>query len=299
MDPMQAPSIRALPPRAPLARVAAGHDSIARNLSPLALASDVWRLRNLVWQLTRREIEGRYRGSFLGTFWSFLSPLMLLAIYAFVGGVVLRLRWPDSPAGGLGEFALMLFAGLVAYNVFSECFSRAPGLIVAVPSYVKKVVFPLEVLPLSVLGSALFHGLVSLTALLVFTAVRRGGLPWTVLLLPLAVVPLALLSLGLSWFLASIGVFFRDLGYAAPLLLQVAFFATPIMYPVEIVPAQFRVLVRFNPLAWTVETLRNLIFRGVPPHLWGLAAWTAASAALMLLGYAWFMKTRKGFADVM
>jgi lipopolysaccharide transport system permease protein len=290
--PAQRPALRSL-------RVTAGAQSVAQSLNPLSLARHLWRHRSLIWQLTRREIEGRYRGSFLGIFWSFVSPLVLLAIYTFVGGVVLRIRWPGSPAGGLGEFALMLFAGLIAYNIFSECVSRAAGLIVAVPSYVKKVVFPLEVLPLSVLGSALFHGLVSLGALFGFSLAYRGIPSWTVVLLPLAAMPLALLSLGLSWFLASVGVFLRDLGYAVPLLLQVAFFATPIMYPPESVPARFRAVLSLNPLAWTVQSFRILIFRGAPPDWMGLTAWTASAVVFMLLGYAWFMKTRKGFADVM
>ena len=299
MDSAPVTSTPALRPPASSVRATPGSESVARNLDPLALARHLWSHRNLIWQLTRREIEGRYKGSLLGIFWSFVSPLVLLAIYTFVGGVVLKIRWPESTTGGLGDFALMLFAGLIAYNVFSECVSRAAGLIVAVPSYVKKVVFPLELLPVSVLGSALFHGLVSLTVLFGFNFIHRDTLPWTVLLLPLAALPLTLLSLGLSWFLASLGVFVRDLGYAVPLLLQVAFFATPIIYPAESVPEQFQAAVRLNPLAWSVECFRALIFRGAPPDWVGLAAWTAVGAVLMLLGYAWFMKTRKGFADVM
>jgi homopolymeric O-antigen transport system permease protein len=292
-------STPALKPLLTSARVATAAPSLVRSLDPLALVRRLWSHRTLVRQLTRREIEGRYRGSFLGLFWSFVTPLVLLGIYTFVGAVVLKIRWPGSATGGLGEFALMLFAGLIAYNVFGECVSRAPGLIVAVPSYVKKVVFPLEVLPVSVLGSALFHALVSLLALFAFQIVRGGRLSWTVVLLPLAALPLALLSLGLTWFLASVGVFLRDLGYAVPLVLQVAFFATPIMYPAESVPSRFRAALQLNPLAWTVESFRTLVFRGARPDWTGLMAWTAVGAVVMLLGYAWFMKTRKGFADVM
>lgn len=283
----------------PPLRVAAGSLSVTRSLDPRTLASRLWGHRALIWQLTRREIEGRYRGSFLGVFWTFISPLVLLGIYTFVGAVVLRIRWPGSAGDGLGEFALMLFAGLIAYNVFAECLSRSAGIVVAVPSYVKKVVFPLEILPVSLLGSALFHALVSLAALFAFHLVSRGALPWTIVFLPLAVLPVALLSLGLTWFLSSVGVFLRDLGYAVPLLLQVIFFATPIMYPPESVPARFDFILRLNPLAWTVESCRDLIFRGTLPDWAGLAVWTAAGGVVMVLGYAWFMKTRKGFADVM
>jgi lipopolysaccharide transport system permease protein len=299
MDSVPATSTPALRPSGSPVQITARSESVARSLDPLALARHLWSHRNLIWQFTRREVEGRYKGSFLGIFWSFVSPLALLAIYTFVGGVVLKIRWPGSRTGGLGEFALMLFAGLIAYSVFGECVSRAASLIVAVPSYVKKVVFPLEVLPVSVLGSALFHGVVSLAALFTFSFVHRGTLPWTIVFLPLAVLPLALLSLGLTWFLASLGVFLRDLGYAVPLLLQVVFFATPIMYPAESVPTRFRAALYLNPLAWTVESFRALIFRGALPDWVGLTAWTAIAGVVMLLGYAWFMKTRKGFADVL
>lgn len=277
-----------------------GPPSLLRCLDPVHVSRQLWARRALTRQLTRREIEGRYRGSFLGLLWSFISPLVLLGVYTFVGGVVLRIRWPGgASAGTLGEFALMLFAGLIAYNVLGECLSRAPTLVVAVPNYVKRVVFPLEVLPLSVLGSALFHAAVSLAVLLAFALAYGQPLYWTAALVPLVAVPLALLSLGLSWFLASLGVFFRDVGYAVPLALQVAFFGTPIMYPPESVPVRFSAVLRLNPLAWTVESIRGLVFRGTFPAWLELASWTAASIAILLLGYGWFTRTRKGFADVL
>lgn len=193
----------------------------------------------------------------------------------------------------------MLFAGLIPFGVFSECVSRAPGLIVAVPSYVRKVVFPLELLPVSVLGSSLFHGVVGLAVLLAFALFERGDLPWTVVFLPVAILPLALVSLGLCWFLAGLGVFLRDLGHAIPLALQVAFFATPIIYPAESVPDRFQALVRFNLLAWTVERFRDLVFRGALPDREAFLVWTGVACVFAMLGHAWFMKTRKGFADVL
>ena len=259
----------------------------------------LWSHRALVWHLTRREVEGRYRGSFLGLFWSFLHPLVLLALYTFVAGVIFRARWPESPGGGLADFALVLFCGLVVFNLLSECATRAAGLIVAVPNFVKKVAFPLEVLPLSVLGSALFHGSLGLGVLLVLCLWTRGSLPWTVVLLPVMALPLVLFSLGLSWLLASLGVFLRDLALVVPLLLQVLFFATPIIYPAESVPERLRPLLSLNPVTWVVESFRSAIFRGMPPDTTALLAWTLAAALAMMAGYAWFMKTKKGFADVM
>jgi homopolymeric O-antigen transport system permease protein len=283
----------------PVTLIAPRSPSFTHYLDPVSFVRHLWRHRDLIRQFTRREVEGRYRGSFLGLFWSFLHPLALLAIYTFLSGVVFRARWPGSTSGGLGEFALLLFCGLVAFNVLAECVNRASGLILAVPSYVKKVVFPLEVLPVALLGSALFHALASLAVLLAFGFLARGSLSWTVALVPLAMVPLVFLTLGLTWVLASLGVFLRDLGSATPLLVQVLFFATPVIYPLESVPEPLRGALHLNPMTWVVEAFRRLIFRGEVLNWVVLAAWALATGAFMLLGYAWFMKSKKGFADVM
>jgi lipopolysaccharide transport system permease protein len=274
-------------------------EPLVRHLQPFALAGHLWRHRSLIWQFARREVEGRYRASFLGLLWSFVHPLALLLAYTWVFGVVFRARWPSSRTDGLGEFALVLFSGLVVFNVFAECLSRAATLVVGVPSYVKKVVFPLEILPVSLLASAVFHGLVSLAVLLVCCRLLLGELPATVLLIPLVVLPAAFLCLGLTWLTASLGVFLRDLSHLMPLLLQVLFFATPVIYPADAVPERFRAAVLFNPLAWVVESVRRLLFSGRLPDWGALAAWAAVTAAVMVLGYAWFMKTKRGFADVL
>lgn len=284
---------------APVTRIAPGSESLARYLNPVGMARGLWRHRGLIWRFTRREVEGRYRGSLLGIFWSFVHPLVLLAMYTFMAGVVFKARWPESRTNGLGEFALLLFCGLVAFNVLSECATRAVSLVVAVPNFVKRVAFPLEVLPVSVLGSALFHAGLGLGILLVIGPLTRGSLPWTVLLLPAVALPLVFLSLGLSWLLASLGVFLRDLGYVVPLALQVLFFATPIIYPAQSVPDPLRAFLSLNPLAFVVDGFRQVVFRGLPPDGAGLAAWTLATALFMVAGYGWFMKTKKSFADVM
>lgn len=281
------------------ARISARSEPVLRYLSPIAVARELWGHRELIRQFTRREVEGRYRGSMLGMFWSFVHPLVLLVIYTFVFGVVLRTRWPDARTPGLFEFALMLFGGIVVFGVFSECVTRAAGIIVSVPNYVRKVVFPLQILPVSILGSAVFHALVSLAVLLVAELIHSGWIRPTVGLLPVTLVPLILLSLGLTWFLASLGVFVRDIGHAVPLAVQVIFFATPILYPLQNVPEPFRTVIRLNPLTSVVENFRGLVFRGTLPDFEELAAWTFATALIALLGYAWFMKTKRGFPDVM
>lgn len=289
---------RATAPPQPTRR-AAGSVPLTRYLNPAAFARDLWRHRELIRQFTRREVEGRYRGSLLGVFWSFVNPVALLFIYTFVFGIVFQARWPNARTRGLLEYAVVLFGGIIVFGVFSECVSRAAGIIVAVPNYVRKVVFPLEILPVTVLGSALFHALVSLGVLFLAELIHSGRLEPTILLLPIVLVPLVLLSAGLTFFLASLGVFLRDIGYAVPLAVQVLFFATPVLYPLEKVPEPFRTFVRLNPLTSIVENFRRLVFRGQMPDWSELAAWTAVTAMVAVGGYAWFMNTKKGFADVL
>lgn len=274
-------------------------ESVWHYLNPIAMVRNLWQHRDLIRQFTKREIEGRYKGSFLGLFWSFVNPLVLLLIYTFVFGVVFQAKWPQTKTGGLGEFAVIIFCGITAYNIFSECVNRAPGLIIGVPSYVKKVVFPLEILPVSIFGAAVFHGMTSLTILLVVNLVINASIHWTLILLPLVSLPLIFLSLGLSWFLASLGVFVRDIGYTVALLVQVFFLITPIFYSFESIPEPFRTIIRFNPLASIVENYRRVILWGVAPSITGLVLWSAVTFLIMLLGYGWFMKTKKAFADVL
>jgi lipopolysaccharide transport system permease protein len=273
-------------------------DSVTQHLNPLALLRNLWRNRNLIRQFTRREIEGRYKGSFLGLFWSFVNPLFMLLVYTFVFGVVFKARWPNAKTDNLSEFAITLFSGLIAFNIFSECVGRAAGMIISVPNYVKKVVFPLEILPVSLLGAALFHALVSLSVLLAANLLITGGIRWTLLLVPVVLLPLIFLSLGLGWFLASLGVFIRDISYTVSLVVQVLFFVTPIFYSIESIPEPFQTIIRFNPLASIVENLRRVVIWGILPRWFGLALWLLMTGVVMILGYAWFMKTKKAFADV-
>lgn len=278
----------------------AGHPPrVLRHLDPVACARALWAQRGLVRQFTRREIEGRYRGSALGLLWTLINPLTLLLTYTLVFGGLFKARWPEARGGGLTDFALALFCGLVAYNLLNECVTRAPMLIIAVPNYVRKVVFPLEVLPLSVLGSSVFHALASLAVLLAVRVATGGRLSWTLLLLPLVALPLLFVSLGLSWFLAGLGVYLRDIGYVTGLVMQVLLFATPIFYPTSVLPGWVLSLIRVNPLVDVVENLRRVVLWGRPPEWLPLAAWTLVTGAVLLLGYAWFMQTKRGFPDVL
>jgi len=272
--------------------------SILQQLNPLAFILNLWNHRDLIAQFAVRDVQGRYRGSLLGLAWSFANPMLMLVTYTFVFGIVFRSRWRGSNPENLGEVALIVFSGLIAFNIFSECVGRASGLIVAVPNYVKKVVFPLEVLAVSSLGSALFHCLVSLTVLIVGMLLSLGKLPPTLALLPLTAMPLIFLTLGLTWFLSGLGVFVRDLEHLVALALQILFFGTPIFYSLEIVPGPLKALVKLNPLTTLVENFRRVTLWGLTPEWSELGIWWLASGVIMLLGYAWFMTTKRAFADV-
>lgn len=258
----------------------------------------LWRYRGLIWQMTKREVVGRYRGSMLGLLWSFFHPVLMLAVYTFVFGVVLQARWGIA-TDNQAAFAIILFSGMIVHSLFAECLTRAPGLILSNPSYVKKVVFPLEILPWVALGSALFHALVSLIVLLFFLLLIYGALPWTVILLPLIWAPLVLMTLGVSWFLASTGVYLRDVGQTVGIVSTVLLFLSPIFYPISALPEAYRPLLYANPLTLIIEQTRAVLIFGHLPD-WG--AWLSfASGAFVVAwaGYVWFQKTRKGLADVL
>ncbi len=261
---------------------------------------DLWRQRRLIWQFTLRDLQGRYRGSYLGLLWALITPLLMLAVYSVVFNKIFHARWSDQPQQ-LGDFALTLFSGLIAYNVFGETATMAPRVILANPNFVKKVVFPLEVLPAALVGSALLHSFLSLIIAAAGLLLAGHGLHASLLLLPLAYLPLVALSLGVGWVLASLGVFIRDIGNLAGIVVQLLFFLTPITYPLSALsqmPAWAKWLMALNPLAVIVESFRRTINwgQGPPWTAWGLC--TAGCVLFMLGGYWWFNKIKPAFADV-
>ncbi len=253
---------------------------------------------SLTPQLIRREIEGRYRGSLLGALWSFATPLFMLGVFTFVFAVVLKTRWGASQ-GSTTEFALIIFAGLTTFNIFAEVVSRAPTLVTAQPNLVTKVVFPLEILPVVALGAALFHSMIAFYVLLGFQAVFGSGLYAAVLLVPALVLPLCLFTLGLSWFLAALGVYVRDVNQIMPPLITALMFLSPIFYPSASLPEWIRPVTTNSPLAYSIEAVRDAVIFGTLPSfglwLFGLSAGTIVA----VLGYLFFQKTRRGFADVL
>ncbi|HET9820074.1 MAG TPA: ABC transporter permease [Rhodanobacteraceae bacterium] len=251
----------------------------------------------LVVQMARRNVTGRYRGSFAGLFWSFLNPLLVLAIYTFVFGVIFKSRW-DARATDHFQYAMVLFAGLNINTFFAECANRATTLIVENASFVKRVVFPLETLTWSTLGSALFHLCVSTLVLLAASPVVMGHIPWTVILFPIVVMCFLPFVAGTVWLLASLGVYLRDLRQAIGIVTMAMMFLAPIVYPRTLVPMRYQDLLYLNPLTIIAEASQNVLVFGEPP-VWGhLGLYVLGSGLFAWLAFAWFEKTRKGFADV-
>lgn len=265
--------------------------------SPLAVFTTFSQHRDLIWQMTKRDVIGRYRGSIMGLLWSFFNPVLMLAVYTFFFGVVFKARWGEATESK-ADFAIVLFVGLIVHALFAECINRSPSIILSNVNYVKKVVFPLEVLPWITLGSALFHAMVSVLVLLVFIGFTQLQPSWTALLFPLVLFPLVLLTMGLSWFLASLGVFFRDVGQMTGVVTTVMLFLSPIFYPVSSLPEPYRVWLNLNPLTFIVEQGREVLLWGNTPDWGGLGLYTLVAATTAYGGLMWFQMTRRGFADV-
>lgn len=255
--------------------------------------------RELIGQLVRQEVVGRYRGSLLGMAWSFVTPLLMLLIYTFVFSIVFGARWGEALVGGRAAFAVVLFAGMTVFSLFSEVVIRAPTLVVANASYVKRVVFPLEVLPVVTMGAALFHFAVAMLAWGIAALAVLHRIPWTAVLLPVVVAPLMIGTLGVAWMLASLGVFLRDISQSIGLLVTALLFLTPIFYPVKAIPPEYRWVVMLNPLAVIVDQARQVLIFGTVPSAASLVGSWVLAFAVAAAGFAWFQKTRSGFNDVL
>jgi len=248
--------------------------------------------------MARREVIGRYKGSAMGLIWSFLNPVLMLVVYTFVFSVVFKARWGGGDETRT-QFAVVLFAGLIIHGLFAEVVNRAPGLILANVNYVKKVIFPLEILPVVCMGAALFHALVSLLVLVGAFALLNGYVPWTAAFTPLIFLPLVVFTVGVGWILASLGVFARDVGQVVSVLSTVLLFLSPVFFPVNALPAFLQPWMLLNPLTFIIEQARGVLIWGHLPDWAGLMTYLAGSVVVAWFGYFWFQKTRKGFADVL
>ncbi len=268
--------------------------------SPKSLVKSVWVHRQLIRQMAWREVVGRYKGSVLGLLWSFINPLLMLIVYAFVFSVVFKARW-----GGVGieeskvSFALILFVGLIMHALLAEVLNKAPSLILTNANYVKKVVFPLEVLPVISLVAALFHALTSLVVFTIAFVLFNGYLPWTAIFIPLVIFPLATLVLGLAWMLASLGVYLRDIGQTIGIVTTIMLFVSTVFFPLSALPEQYHLIIMANPLTFIIDQSREILIFGNTPNWTGLSVYMLFAATVAWVGYGWFQKTRKGFADVL
>ena len=264
---------------------------------PLSFLRTVAAQRELVVELVRGDVAGRYRGSILGVLWSLASPLLLLAAFTFVFGTVFQSRWGGAAAGH-GDYALLLFPGILLHGLMAEAVTRAPGLVTAVPNYVKKVVFPLELLPLVAVATALFHLAIGLAVLVGALLVVHGGLPPSAIALPLILLPYTLLILGVTWILAALGVYLRDISHVTGLVTMLLMFLSPVLFPASALPEPYRTWLWLNPLTLPLEETRGALIEGRWPEWGALAVYTVVALAISCAGYWWFQKARKGFADV-
>ncbi len=275
---------------------------------PLSPFACLWRHRALAWQLTVRDVKARYRGALLGPFWAIFQPLLYLAVFTFVFTVIFPSRgavWGANRARGAvwganrADFALAIFLGLIVFWLASDCVTRAPSLLRSNTALVQNVVFPLEILPWITLGEAVFHaGLRFLIFLVAFAAVH-GGAPWTVFLLPLVIAPLVLIILGMSWILAALGAFSRDLEQVINVIVTAAMFMSAIFYPASVVPEAYRGYFMLNPLAFAIEQARRVAMWGEPPAWAALGGFLVAGLVMAWLGLRWFARSRGRFADVL
>ncbi|HEL3809641.1 ABC transporter permease [Stenotrophomonas maltophilia] len=254
--------------------------------------------RSLTFELTQREVLGRYRGASFGLLWSLISPFLMLLVYTMAFGFIMKGRWPGS-TGSTTDFALILFAGLTVHGFFAECFTRAPQLIVSNTSYVKRVVFPLDILVWSMTLSALFHLLMNMVVLLLLYLCVKGSIHPTAVLLPVVVLPLVILTVGIGWISSALGVYLRDIGQIAGVIAAAMLFLSSAIIPVESVPASYRIVFELNPLTFIINQVREVVIWGRLPDWTGLALYTLIACVVAFIGHRLFNKLRVGFADVL
>jgi len=266
---------------------------------PFGMISCLFAHHQIVVQMIKREIQARYRGSVLGLFWSFVTPLMMLTVYTFFFSVVFNARWGQEQNSAHADYAVILFVGLIIHGLFAECINRAPQLILNNASFVKKIIFPLEVLPWISLGSALFNACISLFILIIAQVILYGSIPLTALWMPLIILPFILLVMGGSWLLAATGVYLKDISQTTGILTSILLFVSPVFYSLAMLPENLRFIANLNPLTLIIDESRKVLLLGESPNVWALGIYTLCSLLIAWFGFFIFQRTRKGFADVM
>lgn len=267
--------------------------------SPFAIFHSFRRNRRLIVEMTKREIKKRYQGSVFGLAWAFINPLLMLTVYTFVFSVVFEMRWGTSGNGNRIDFALLLFTGLIIFGVFSETMNGSPGLIIGNVNYVKKVIFPLEILTWVSVGATLFHTMVNVMILLIVQFLLKGFFPFTAFLLPITLFPIILLSLGISWFLSSLGAYLRDITQILVFFTTLLMFTSAVFFPLSNLPENYQRWLRLNPIALIIEECRKILVYGQYPDWLSIGLLSIVGALVAFFGFWWFQKTRKGFADVL
>jgi len=260
--------------------------------------SPILRYRQLTYSMTKRDILGRYRGASFGLFWSLISPFLMLIVYTIAFGYILRSRWPGHE-GGTTEFALILYLGLIVHGLIAECLVRAPSIIISNTNLVKRVVFPLEILPWSAVFSAVFHMAASALIFVALSMLIRGHVPVLTLLLPVVFFPLIVLTIALSLLLAAFGVYVRDVHQVSGVLSTALLFLSSAIVPVETLPESYRWIFYLNPLTFIIDQARNVAFFGRMPDVLGLLVYFAAACVSLYVASVLFAKAKRGFADVL
>lgn len=268
-------------------------------ISPLRFFSVLIERRALVLQLAQRESFAKYKNSIFGVLWSFVTPLCLLAVYTFVFSEVFQAKWAGGGSGSKTEFAVVLFAGLSVFNFFAECISKSTTLILSNQNYVKKLVFPLELLSVVVVLSALVSFMISISILLLFKFLALGDFHFSSLVFPFVILPLIVSVLGMVWFFSSLGVYVRDVSQTVGVVLTGLMFMSPIFFPVDALPEKWQFLMRLNPIALPIDQTRDLLVFGRLPDFGVWLSALGVGVLIFMAGFAWFQLTRKGFADVL
>jgi lipopolysaccharide transport system permease protein len=262
-------------------------------------AADLWRHRELLWQFTLRNVEMRHKGSHLGLIWSFLNPLLMLGLYVLVFGYIFGGSFGVRPNETRVDFALALFLGLTLFQFVAEILGSSPILISSNPNFVKKVVFPLEILPAANVGAAIIHLMISLTLVLLSMLLLGVPLVADILWLPVIILPLVFLCLGAAWLFSALGVFFRDIGQLMQFLSMALLFGSAVFYSAQNIPPAAWTYMRFNPVLLTLDLARSCTLWSRPLNFHHLAYVYAFGLATCYLGHLAFRRLRPAFADVL
>lgn len=267
--------------------------------SPISMILGIHKSKNLIYQLTKREIGARYRGSLMGATWSILNPLLLLMIYSVVFTYVFRARWGEVVSDTQTSYSIILFIGLIIHGLTAEILNKSPALIIRNANYVKKVVFPLEILAISEVFAALFHYFISFSVLLVILIGYTGGIKFTVVLMPITALSIVPMMIGASWFLSSLGTYLRDLNQLVGLVVTALLFLSPVFYPVSGLPQKLQNIILWNPITIPIEETRKVVLYGQYPDWNKVLLFWMVSIVFLWMGYCVFQKSRKGFSDVL